>query len=80
MLYLTRKVGEAVIVNEEIEIRVIEVRGRSVKLGFRFPPTATVLREEIHRQIAAENAAAVRDARRLLEELPARPADGEETR
>ena len=70
MLYLTRKVGEAVIVNEEIEIRVIAVRGRSVKLGFRFPPTATVLREEVLRQIEAENLAAVEDARRLLEDLP----------
>lgn len=65
MLYLTRRPGEAVIVNNEIEVRVIEVRGRSVKLGFRFPPTASVLREEIYRRIEAENTASVRAAREL---------------
>lgn len=63
MLYLTRRPGEAVIVNNEIEVRVIEVRGRTVKLGFTFPRTASVLREEVYRRIEAENAAAARAAR-----------------
>lgn len=65
MLYLTRRPGEAVIVNNEIEVRVMEVRGRTVKLGFTFPPTASVLREEIYRRIEAENAAAAQAARGL---------------
>ena len=37
-------VREAVIVNNAIEVRVVEVRGKTVRLGFRFPPDATVLR------------------------------------
>ncbi|GBD43165.1 Carbon storage regulator [bacterium HR40] len=65
MLYLTRRPGEAVIVNNEIEVRVIEVRGRAVRLGFRFPASASVLREEVFRRIAAENAAAAAAARGL---------------
>lgn len=58
MLYLTRRAGEAVIINNAIEVRVIEVRGRTVRLGFRFPPEASVLREEVFLQISRENEAA----------------------
>lgn len=58
MLYLTRKVGESVIVNDDIEITVVEVRGRSIKLGFTFPPEVSVLRREIYERIQAENQAA----------------------
>ena len=38
MLYLNRKVGEAVIVNHDIEVRVVAISGKTVKLGFTFPP------------------------------------------
>jgi len=65
MLYLSRKPGEAVIVNASIEIRVVEVRGKTVKLGFSFPPEASVLRAEVVEAIKQENRAAV-DAVRAL--------------
>ena len=58
MLYLTRRIGEAVIINNAIEVRVVELKGKTVKLGFTFPPSATVLREEIYLQIKRENEAA----------------------
>lgn len=58
MLFLTRKVGESVIINDKIELTVVEVRGKSAKLGFTFPPEASVLRKEIHERIMRENAAA----------------------
>ncbi len=58
MLYLTRKVGEAIIINEKIEITVVEVRGKTAKLGITFPPEATVLRKELHDRIMQENLAA----------------------
>lgn len=62
MLYLSRRAGEAVIVNNAIEVRVVAVRGRTVSLGFRFPSGVTVLREEVFMQIRDENEAAVRAA------------------
>jgi len=58
MLYLTRKIGESVIINDDIEVTVIEVRGKSIKLGFTFPEHATVLRREIFERIQEENRAA----------------------
>ena len=58
MLYLTRKVGESVIINDKIELTVVEVRGKSAKLGFTFPPDASVLRKELYDRIKQENLAA----------------------
>lgn len=58
MLYLSRKLGESIVINNAIELTVIEVRGKTVKLGFVFPPEATVLRKEIYDKIMAENMAA----------------------
>jgi carbon storage regulator len=67
MLYLNRKPGEAVIINHCIEVRVVEVRGKTVKLGLSFPPDATVLREEVFEAIKQAN----RDALDALRALPA---------
>ena len=58
MLYLTRKIGESVIINDTIELTLIEVRGKSAKLGFTFPADATVLRKELYERIREENNAA----------------------
>ena len=58
MLYLSRKLGESIIINNTVELQVIEVKGKSVKLGFTFPPDASVLRKEIFDKISAENTAA----------------------
>ena len=54
MLYLTRKIGESVVINDEIEVTVIDIRGKSIKLGFTFPSHATVLRREIFERIQEE--------------------------
>jgi len=60
MLYLTRKVGEAVIINHDVEVRVVELRGKTVKLGFTFPAQASVLREEVFLELEAANRAAAK--------------------
>ncbi len=59
MLYLNRKPGDAVIINDNIEVKVIEVRGKTVKLGFDFPAEASVLRAEIVEQVKDANRRAV---------------------
>ena len=65
MLYLTRKTGQTIVINDNIEVTVIEVKGRAVKLGFTFPPEATVLRKEIHEKILRENIEAARAGEEL---------------
>jgi carbon storage regulator len=58
MLYLTRRIGESIIINNNIELTVIEVRGKTVKLGFLFPKEASILRKELHQKIMEQNIAA----------------------
>ena len=69
MLYLTRKVGESVVINDNIEVTVVEVRGKSVKLGFVFPAEASVLRREIYDRIQAENRAAAASSAKIMAAL-----------
>lgn len=58
MLYLARKEGESIIINNHIELTVVEIRGRTVKLGFTFPPEASILRKELYEKIRQQNIAA----------------------
>ena len=58
MLYLTRKIGESVIINNTIELTVVEIKGRTVKLGFVFPQEASIMRKELHDRIMEQNIAA----------------------
>ena len=67
MLYLNRKPGDAVIINRNIEVRVVEVRGKTVKLGFDFPAEASVLRAEIVEQVKEANRRAIDAARSIGE-------------
>ena len=55
MLYLSRKLGESIIINDTIELEVVEIKGRSVKLGFNFPSDASILRKELYEKIHQQN-------------------------
>ncbi len=70
MLYLSRKIGESVIINDNIEITVVQVRGKSVKLGFTFPADVSVLRREIYERIQEENLAAAQAGSDIVDALP----------
>jgi carbon storage regulator len=50
MLVLTRKLGETIVVNDNIRITVLEVKGQSVRLGISAPPDVPVDRLEIHQR------------------------------
>ncbi len=54
MLYLTRKIGESIVINDDIELTVVDVRGKSIKLGLTFPPDVSVYRREVYNRIQAE--------------------------
>ncbi len=69
MLYLSRKIGESIIINNNIELQVVEIRGKSVKIGFSFPPDASVLRKELYDKISSENQAAATGGGDLLEDF-----------
>ena len=51
MMVLPRKVGESVILGDDIVITVIEIRGDRVRLGIEYPQGATVHRSEVYAMI-----------------------------
>lgn len=59
MLALTRKKGESLIINNNIEITVLEIRGDQIKLGISAPREVSIYRKEVYLQIQEENKAAL---------------------
>lgn len=53
MLVLTRKLGEEIVVNNNITIKVVEIRGDKIKLGFEAPREVPIHRKEIQNAIEA---------------------------
>jgi carbon storage regulator len=74
MLVLTRKVGEEILIGDQIKIKVIEISGNKVRLGIDAPATLRIYREEILARIKSENRFAAKweltDYHRFVEMLP----------
>lgn len=62
MLVLARKTGQSIVINDNIELLVIEVRGDQVRLGIEAPKSIPVHRKELLEQIRAENVKAATKA------------------
>ena len=72
LLILTRKVGEAVAIGDDIQISIVEIKGTQVKLGIQAPKNIEVHREEIYQKIQEENRRAAlvsKDALGAVEDL-----------
>ena len=59
MLVLARKLNESIIIGDDIEVVVIDIKGDQVKLGIKAPKKITVHRKEIYNEIQQENIAAM---------------------
>lgn len=55
MLALTRKKGESLVINNDIEITILEIRGDQIKLGVSAPKEVPIYRKEVYTQIQQEN-------------------------
>ena len=56
MLILTRRVGETVMIGEDVTVTVLRVKGNQVRLGVNAPKSISVQREEIFHRIKRESA------------------------
>lgn len=54
MLILTRRVGETVMIGNEVTVTVLGVKGNQVRIGINAPKTVAVHREEIYERIKRE--------------------------
>jgi len=81
MLILARRIGESIMIGDQVEISVVDIKGDQVKLGIKAPSQVKVYRREVYAAIQEENrAAAAASPGNLpaLDELldrPAKPTD-----
>lgn len=50
MLVLTRQTGESIVIGDEIEIRVVDIKGNKVRLGINAPRVVEVHRKEVYEE------------------------------
>lgn len=55
VLALSRKKGESIIINNNIEITILEIKGDQIKIGINAPKSVPIYRKEIYGQIQEEN-------------------------
>lgn len=73
MLILTRRVGETIMIGDEVTVTVLGVKGNQVRVGINAPTTIAVHREEIYERIKLEQEAdrARKGSREVAESVPA---------
>lgn len=69
MLALTRKKDEAIIINGNIEVKVLEVIGDKVRLGISAPKEIEIYREEIYVQVLESNRSATQASKEGLKAI-----------
>lgn len=55
MLALSRKKDEAIIINDNIEVKILEIKGDQIKLGISAPKSVPIYRKEVFTQIQEAN-------------------------
>ena len=69
MLILNRKVGESIIIDDDIEIFILEERDGKVKIGIKAPENVSILRKEVYEEVREENTKSLKKSIDLLKFL-----------
>ncbi|MGG4264124.1 carbon storage regulator CsrA [Peribacillus simplex] len=69
MLVLTRKLNEAIMIGDDIEITILAVEGEQIKLGINAPKNVDIHRKEVYLSIQQENSEASKTKTNLLENI-----------
>jgi carbon storage regulator len=81
MLILARKINESIMVGDQVEISIVDIKGDQVKLGINAPRSVKVYRREVYQLIQQENLEAARATPDLIPNLdtlaPKKPAEPE---
>jgi carbon storage regulator len=69
MLVVTRKLGESILIGDNIEVSVTKIEDGSVKIGISAPKEMVILRKELYKEVESENIEATKIDLRLLKKL-----------
>ncbi len=62
MLVLTRRLGETIVIGDDIVIKIVDIHGKQIRVGIEAPSEISVYRGEIYERIMQENKAAAEAA------------------
>lgn len=69
MLVITRKVGDTILIGDNIEVTITAIDGSNVKVAVNAPREITILRKELYKEIKDENQEALKGNLELLNNL-----------
>lgn len=69
MLVVTRKLGESILIGDNIEISITKIEDGSVKIGINAPKEMVILRKELYKEVESENIEAAKVDLTLLKKL-----------
>ena len=79
MLILSRKIDESIVIGDDVEVSIVDIKGDQVKLGIKAPKDVKVYRQEVFTAIQNENKAAAQTGTKLPElDFLSRAAKGNE--
>ena len=61
MLALARKVNQSIVIGNDIEVTLLEIKGDQIKIGIKAPKSVPIYRKEIFAQIQEENKSAMQE-------------------
>lgn len=62
MLVLSRKINQSIVIGDNIEIMIVDIRGDQIKLGINAPKNVKIFRKEVYEEIESQNLEASKEA------------------
>lgn len=69
MLVVSRKIGEAIIIDENIEVSILDISDGIAKIGIEAPKKIKILRKELYKEVESENRESIKNIDEILKKL-----------